>query len=338
MSAPEPVSIIIPAFNQVDYCRACIESINAHTTWPYRLILVDNGSTDGVSEYFDTLADQATIIHTGANIGFSGGVNRGMEVATGHVLLLNSDTVVTPGWLSRLVQVLEEPGMGLVGPVSNSVAGPQQIDGLEALTDSEAVAYAVARTLSHAGQYREVSRLIGFCLLIHNKVVADIGVFDERYETGNFEDDDYCTRVRQAGFSLAIVDDSFVYHHGGRTMAAMGLHGTAYNDLMERNRQRYEEKWGVTLSREKHGRIERERLQVVAQDALTQGDVQGALAALQAAIVAEPEAATPYRDLGKVLLDAGKAQLALQCFQQAQERDPALDGLATLLAQAKAQL
>ena len=87
------ISIIIPAFNQLDYCRQCILSVQLHTPPPYKLILVDNGSTDGVAEYFDEVPG-AHVIHARKNLGFAGGVNLGMAAAEGPVLLLNRDTLV----------------------------------------------------------------------------------------------------------------------------------------------------------------------------------------------------------------------------------------------------
>jgi len=71
-----PVSIIIQAFNQLAYCRECVEPILSHTEWPYKLILVDNGSTDGVGEFSDSIPN-ATVVHTGTNLGFPAGVALG---------------------------------------------------------------------------------------------------------------------------------------------------------------------------------------------------------------------------------------------------------------------
>ena len=73
----KPISIVIPAFNQLEYCRACIESIRRVTERAYRLILVDNGSSDGVSEYFDSL-DGADVVHVPENLGFPAGSNLGL--------------------------------------------------------------------------------------------------------------------------------------------------------------------------------------------------------------------------------------------------------------------
>ncbi|MCX5758136.1 MAG: glycosyltransferase family 2 protein, partial [Candidatus Hydrogenedentes bacterium] len=189
------VSIIIPAFNQLHYCRQCVESIVANTDGPYRLILVDNGSTDGVREYFDSVSG-AIALHAEQNLGFAGGVNLGLARAEGHVLLLNSDTLVPPGWLGRLVNALESSdGIGMVGPLSNCVSGSQQLDGLSFTSTDEVHAFAGDLAQRNAGRLRDVARLVGFCLLIREEAFKAVGIFDESYGIGNFEDDDYCLRV-----------------------------------------------------------------------------------------------------------------------------------------------
>ena len=174
---PAPVSIIIPAFNQAAYCRQCVASIQANTRHPYRLILVDNGSTDGVGPLFDQVPGAITI-HAETNRGFAGGVNLGLERAEGHVVLLNSDTLVPKTWLTRLAAALEQaPDIGAVGPMSNYVAGGQLIPNLDFGTLDQISAFSDELARTQAGQFTEVDRLIGFCMLIREEAVERVGVF-----------------------------------------------------------------------------------------------------------------------------------------------------------------
>jgi O-antigen biosynthesis protein len=96
---------------------------------------------------------------------------------------------------------------------------------------AEIDAFAEQLAREHSEQVREVNRLVGFCLMIHRDALAHLGPLDERFGVGNFEDDDYCTRARQAGYRLMMAKDCFVYHHGGRTFAGMGLEGKAFREL-----------------------------------------------------------------------------------------------------------
>ena len=122
-------SIIIVTFNQVEFTQQCVESVRRMTDEPYELIFVDNGSTDGTVAYLESVG-AARVIRNQVNRGFPAAVNQGIAVATGdRVLLLNNDTIVTTGWLGRMIATLErDPKIGLVGPCSNFVGSEQQVD------------------------------------------------------------------------------------------------------------------------------------------------------------------------------------------------------------------
>lgn len=321
-AARQPISIVIPAFNQLAFCQQCIASLHANTQREYRLILVDNGSTDGVPEYFDAVAN-AVVVHTGENLGFAGGVNRGLEHASGHVVLLNSDTILPPGWLTRLEQaLLTGDDWGIMGPMTNCAAGPQQINGLYFDTESGIYNYAAERAGEYGDSVRETTRLIGFCMLIRDEAFAKVGMLDERFEIGNFEDDDYCKRVRQTGYRLGMAEGCFVFHYGGRTFAGMGLDGERYREVLEQNRVRYEEKWGIKLPKDVSPRRLAHRLNECAREALAAGDTAEAVRMLRGAIHAAPGDARNYNDLGFALWQDGKQEQALECFLMALEKDP----------------
>ncbi|MCC7424298.1 MAG: glycosyltransferase [Planctomycetaceae bacterium] len=235
-------SIILVTHNQLDYTRHCLDSIRRFTDEPYELIVVDNGSTDGTPGFLRGSSD-IRLIENADTRGFPAAVNQGLAVACGaQILLLNNDTVVTTGWLRRMLDGLRsDEQVGLVGPVSNSVSGPQQIPvAYTQLHDLDGFAWDWGR--SHHRQISDLDRLVGFCLLIDRKVIDAIGGLDERFGIGNFEDDDYCRRARKAGFRTIVALDSFVHHFGGRTFAASGID---FNGLMAQNQRLYEEKWSA---------------------------------------------------------------------------------------------
>jgi GT2 family glycosyltransferase/2-polyprenyl-3-methyl-5-hydroxy-6-metoxy-1,4-benzoquinol methylase len=233
-------SIILVTHNQGTYTRQCLESVRFRTDEPYELIVVDNGSTDGTPEYLEAEPDVLLIRNT-ENRGFPAAVNQGMAVARGaQLLLLNNDTVVTTGWLRRLLTALHaEPQIGLVGPVSNQVSGPQQIDvPYRDLSGLDGFAWDWGRR--HARQVVDLDRLVGFCLLLKRDDYEALGGLDEQFGVGNFEDDDYCRRARLAGYRTVVAVDSFVHHFGGRTFLASGVDFAA---LMAENEAKYRRKW-----------------------------------------------------------------------------------------------
>lgn len=312
-----PLSIIIPAFNQLEYCRQCIATVLSRTERAYKLILVDNGSTDGVGAFFDSVAG-ATVVHSAENKGFAGGVNLGLAHAEGHVLLLNSDTLTPRGWLTRLEQaLLSADDIGMVGPRSNCVSGGQQIDGLD-FADMEAVdAYAAELAERHAGRLRGVARLVGFCLLIRDKAVAELGAFDEGYGIGNYEDDDYCLRALRAGYRLCVAEDCFVFHYGSRTFAGMGIVDGEWQELMRGNARRFEEKLGAA-PRERSDAVQQAR-QLCKEAGLEveAGRAAEAIRLYRDAIALAPAFEEPYHDLGLLLLRMGHPARAMEQFKHA---------------------
>jgi len=239
-------SIVILTHNQLPLTRRCVDSIRLFTDESYELVFVDNGSTDGTPEYLKALAaaDERVKAHLNPdNRGFPAGCNQGIKIARGaQVLLLNNDTVVTTGWLQRMLRVLHSgPKVGLVGPCSNLVSGEQQVPvpyGGD-LSGLDGFAWEWGKTHDRVAQ--ENNRLVGFCLLIRREVIDTIGLMDEGFGVGNYEDDDYCMRARQAGFKTVIARDAFIHHVGGATFTGAGID---YSDLMRRNAERFRSKWG----------------------------------------------------------------------------------------------
>jgi GT2 family glycosyltransferase/tetratricopeptide (TPR) repeat protein len=241
-----PVSIIVLAHNQINDTRLCLASIEQHTRPSYELILVDNNSTDGTTDLFRQYAAsraRVRVVLNRANLGFAAGNNQGLAIARGeNLLLLNNDTVVTAGWLERLLDVLaRHPEAGLVGPVSNSVSGPQLIKtDYSCLPDMPP--FAARWSEAHAGETTEAARLVGFCLLLRRAVLEKIGGLDTQYGNGNFEDDDLCIRAGLAGFKMRIAWDCFVHHTGGQTFKGAKMD---YRAGMLRNWELFKAKWAM---------------------------------------------------------------------------------------------
>ena len=248
---PEPVpafgttSIVIVTYNQLEYTRLCVESIRRLTDEPYELIVVDNASLDGTLEYLRAQPDVRLIVNA-ENRGFPAAANQGIAVARGEqVLLLNNDTIVTTGWLRRMLGALHsDPEVGLVGPCSNCVSGAQQVDArYDDLSGLDGFAWEWGK--AHDRVVEDTTRLIGFCLLIRRELIDEIGVLDERFGVGCFEDDDYCRRALRAGYRAVIARDAFVHHHGGRTFVGSGVDFAA---VMRENERRFRDKWQARRS------------------------------------------------------------------------------------------
>lgn len=257
-------SIVILAHNQLDYTKHCVESVFRHTPEPFELIVVDNGSTDGTGDYLEgrkrdaenrfgdrpgeghSACRRLEILSFGENLGFAEGNNRGIDTARGdYILMLNNDAVVTPGWLGKLIACAEsKPTVGIVGPMTNRISGPQQV--AQAHYDTRTLegleSFSGAFSSRNAGRRVPFWRIVGFCMLIKRAVIDRIGGLDPRFGLGNFEDDDFCIRAHLAGFESQIAGDCFVHHFGGRTFDAAGTH---YHEALRRNWEIFKDKWGV---------------------------------------------------------------------------------------------
>jgi GT2 family glycosyltransferase len=287
-------SVIVPTCNALDYTRLCVESLLTHTDPRHELIFVDNGSTDGTPEYLQGLArdhKRVRVILNGDNLGFAAGCNLGLAAAHGrHLVLLNSDTVVTTGWLENLVNAAERhPRAGLVGSVTNNISGMQKLESVA--YDQENLSglgdFAAAEIAAHADETERTMRLTAMCLLIKRELLARIGGLDEIFGMGNYEDNDYCLRAHLAGYECLIARDVFVHHFGSRSFAAAGVD---YVAQIRRQWTIFKAKWGIPSETPFNGNVELGALLAGGFDPDRHFQALPMVAGQTAGIVAEPAA------------------------------------------------
>jgi GT2 family glycosyltransferase len=244
---PEPLaSIVMLSWNAPHFTEVAIASIREHTRTPYEIIVIDNGSEPQTLARLKQLED-VRIIYNAKNTGFAYGCNQGLAAARGtHVVLLNNDVVVTGGWLEAMIDIQRRnPTVGMSAPYSNHVGGIQQIAGKPYSDLADLPAFAAQRSTELRGRSLRVNRAVGFCLCISRHVIDEVGGLDPRYGLGGFEDDDFCLRVRAAGYEIAICADSFVHHFGEASFKANQLDASA---LFFRNKAFFERRWGTTVN------------------------------------------------------------------------------------------
>lgn len=219
----EGTSIIVPTMNQRELLVRCIESIRLHTPEPHELIVIDNGSSDGTSDYLRSQTGQLRYKVYQEPLGFAGAVNQGLRMSRGStVMFLNNDTVVTRNWLRNMLNCLmADPDRRLVGPVTNYISGEQKMSasysGLE-----EMHRFAANHNVSDSSLWVKTGRLTGFCVLMTRGTLERLGFLDEGFEAGNCEDDDYGLRARLLGIDLVIARDTFIHHEGSVSMNSLG--------------------------------------------------------------------------------------------------------------------
>ncbi len=245
-------SIIILSCNTLLYTRLCIESIRRHTKkGSYEILVVDNASLDGSVQWLEQQPDVKCIFN-GENKGFPKGCNQGIQMATGsEILLLNSDTIVTPRWLEQMLTALySSDKVGAVSCVTNVCSNDQEIK-VPYKTTEGILLFAEGYNIQDTGKWERRLKLVGFCFLVKRMVVEKIGSLDEAFSPGNFEDDDYSLRILEAGYELLLCGDTFIHHFG--SMSFKKAYGDVeleekqrkYNALLERNANYFEQKWKV---------------------------------------------------------------------------------------------
>ncbi len=249
-TVPSPrTSIIVATYDNLVFNRLCLESL-LHTTRDAscEIVVVDNGSTDGTAEYLRQLANrnpQIRVIFNACNMGFAVSNNQALAAACGEfIVLLNNDTIVPPGWLDGLLAHLHDPGVGLVGPVTNRAGNEARIE-TSYKTYGEFLDFAADRARRYRRQRSELRVATMFCAAVRRAVYEEIGPLDERFEIGLFEDDDYSMRTRAAGYRVVCAEDVFV-HHFGQALTGKLAEAGQYGESFHANRRRWEAKWNVT--------------------------------------------------------------------------------------------
>ncbi|GFP78104.1 bifunctional glycosyltransferase family 2 protein/class I SAM-dependent methyltransferase [Clostridium fungisolvens] len=239
-------SIIIITYNNIEYTKKCIDSIRKYTEHlDYEIIVVDNNSSDETKDWLKRCIDIKCIFNE-FNMGFPKGCNQGINIATGDsVLLLNNDVIVTPRWLNNLSSALwSDESIGAVGAVTNNCSYYQTIPTTYTNYD-ELIEFAGKYNVSDEKRWEQRIKLIGFCMFIKKSVINKVGLLDERFTPGNYEDDDYSYRIIKAGYKLLLCKDTFIHHYGS---ASFKKDQGKTNDLMYENYRKFVEKWGFDPS------------------------------------------------------------------------------------------
>jgi len=221
------LSIIIVSHNTRSVLERCLSTaIGSRLAPGWEVIVVDNGSSDGSAEMVRSAYPTATVIENSRNLGFARANNQGMALAAGrYVLLLNSDALAPPLSLDALIDFMERhPDAGACGPRLERPDGTPQEFGFG---DDPSLGYLLRRGLVRlvcrralhewgAGRTGPMDWVSGACLMVRHEVIDQVGTLDEKFFM-YFEDNDWCMRIRQAGWKVYYYSEVSVTHLGGRS-------------------------------------------------------------------------------------------------------------------------
>jgi GT2 family glycosyltransferase/glycosyltransferase involved in cell wall biosynthesis len=235
-----PIDIVVPVYNAAGDLARCVDSVLEHSKGDWRLLLIDDASPDlAIRTYFSGLRarrlPQVALLANKTNLGFTLTANRGIAEARGEadVVLLNSDTVVTRGWLDKLSRcAASDARIGTITPFSNNA----EICSLPRFCannpwpsgrDPESLVAALERAA--VPTYPDLPTGVGFCFYIRRALLDTIGGFDPAFGLGYGEENDFCLRAAAAGYRNVLCENAFVLHLGGSSF------GDKRADLSERN-------------------------------------------------------------------------------------------------------
>ena len=228
--------IVIPVWNQLEYTKKCVRSIKLNTTIPYQLIIIDNASDTETATYLyelDRKNHNITVIRNDENLGFIKAVNQGLrQTDAPYICIMNNDTVATSRWLAKMINLAESRSdIGLVNPKCETP--PENMSFNE---------YAEVLA-GNKGKYVETNQCMGFCMLIKRELISKIGLLDEVYGVGGFDDTEFSMRAHKLGYKCVSASDAYVFHDWHTSFNKAGNR----EELVKRNEKIFFGRWGKHL-------------------------------------------------------------------------------------------
>lgn len=240
----KPASIVIVSYNCMYLMQKCIESIRNYCYKPsYEIIVVDNASTDGVTDWLEQQPD-IILIKSNTNLGFPKGCNIGIlnSKKENDIFLLNNDTRLTPNSLFWLrMGLYKDEETGATGAICN-YDGTLQYRELFFTALDDYIRYGYINNVPMKNAYEECTILCGFAMMLKRQALDKTNLLDENLSPGYYDDDDISMQLRKLGYRLYVCHNSFIYHAGSQSFGA--LPSDSILNICSRNRDYIWKKWG----------------------------------------------------------------------------------------------
>lgn len=225
------VTVVVPVYKDWETLALCIASLKQYVDRRHTVLLVNDCGPEADAMEKNIMAAIAGLSHFSyernpRNLGFVQTCNRAvreLDATDNDILLLNSDTEVTEGFLEEMITVLHMfDRHAVVCPRSNNatlLSVPLLYDGQRdnIITDSYA---AWQKLVPHVPRFRTIPTGVGFCMLIKRAMIANFGLFDEVYGKGYNEENDFCSRINRMGYSVVMANRAFVFHFESKSFSA----------------------------------------------------------------------------------------------------------------------
>ena len=256
----KPIDIIIPIYNAYEFTEECIKSVLRNTDLTtHTLVLINDKSPDErvfpmLIKYRDANKDKKIVVlENEQNSGFVKTVNRGMQYSQNDALLLNSDTEVTKNWLEKIQKcAYSNEYIATVTALTNNgtIASVPNFGVDNELPKNMTLdEYAEMIEKSSKNRYPELTTGNGYCMYIKREAIEEIGLFDDvTFEKGYGEENDFCYRALDHGYTNVLCDNTFIYHKGTQSFKKENLTATRAA-LIEEHMRRLREKHPTYVQR-----------------------------------------------------------------------------------------
>jgi O-antigen biosynthesis protein len=241
------VTVVMVTYNRWDLTKEALRLLAEVTEPRYEVVIVDNASTDGTGEALARIQG-STVLRNSRNLGFGPATNQGAAMARGrHLLLLNSDAWVRPGWLDPLIVIADtDPDVAAVAPKLLYPDGRLQEAGSIVWRDARVRQYGDG-DVPNRPEYnfrRTVDYASAACLLVRRAAFISVGGFDPRFAPVYCEDVDLCLALA-AGPGRVVYQPRSVVEHVRGASTSGGVQGAR----IERNRRLLRARWRDVLDR-----------------------------------------------------------------------------------------
>lgn len=204
------VDIVIPILNNLEYTKQCLESIIKCTKILFRIIIIDNNSTDGsekwIKEYLEQNKIKFKYIKNKTNRGVGPAWNQGLKASNAdYIAIINNDIVVSDNWLKNLIKPFKDKNIGLTTPIAS---------------DGDVIPEDFYNSKIVDGM-KKTSKF-GCCFVLPRYIFKKVGYFDERFKMAYYEDTDYLYRLWENGFELMEIFSSRIHHFVSKTANEIG--------------------------------------------------------------------------------------------------------------------
>jgi GT2 family glycosyltransferase len=202
-------TITFACYNQVDYTKQCLESMESSGTPLSRVVVVDNASSDKTIEYLKTKS-LAKIISNKTNLGCGVAWNQGaLETQSEWTVIMNNDVIVSRGWIEGMLGTATERGLDIISP--SMIEGPLNYNFEEFAKSAQIMAKSAVRIgWAHA-----------VCLAVHSRVWQEVGYFRAAPKLLGYEDTIFFHEARKAGMRIGTTGSAWLHHFGSITQSAM---------------------------------------------------------------------------------------------------------------------